>query len=151
MRVHSINTHSPRRNEQLRDRLGSSGGQPARPPRDPDNPRFLLSFRFFDRAVCCAVTVKTSIYNKNFDSALTRKAESDPIPCPLASGIWASSVAAEHEAQQRLLMRIGLVARNARVTDSYTCMCRQASQPGFCRQCADGHRWLWISMYQGRA
>src|SRR5215469_6069209 len=23
--------------------------QPARPPRDPDNPRFLLSFRFFDR------------------------------------------------------------------------------------------------------
>src|SRR5215469_674409 len=27
--------------------LGSNGRQPARPPRDPDNPRFLLSFRFF--------------------------------------------------------------------------------------------------------
>jgi hypothetical protein len=49
MRVHSINPPSPRRNEQLPDRLGSNGGQPARAPRDPDNPRFLLSFRFFDR------------------------------------------------------------------------------------------------------
>jgi hypothetical protein len=46
-----------------------------------------------------------SIY-KNF--ALTRKAASNPILCPLASGIWASSV--EHEAQRRLLIRIGLVA-----------------------------------------
>src|SRR5215467_2875726 len=49
MRVHSINPPSPRRNEQRPDRLGSNGGQPARPPRDPDNPRFLLTFRFFDR------------------------------------------------------------------------------------------------------
>ena len=30
-------------------RLRSNGGQPAGPPRDPDNPRFLLSFRFFYR------------------------------------------------------------------------------------------------------
>jgi hypothetical protein len=34
---------------------------------------------------------------------------------------------AEHEAQRRLLIRIGLVARNARVTDSYTRMNRQAN------------------------
>jgi hypothetical protein len=49
LRVHSINPPSPCRNEQLPDASGVTEENPQDHPHDLDNPRYLLSFRFFYR------------------------------------------------------------------------------------------------------